>query len=61
MRYKVLADNDGHRYVIAVENEKEFYRWVQESESEFGYDGKDFADRRMTTYALTFTDPKGWN
>lgn len=64
-RYKILSDNDGHDYIIAVEDEKDFYLWVDtfdlDDSDESDYNGKGFEDRMMTTYNLTFTDPKGWN
>ncbi len=60
-RYKIVSDNDGHDYIIHVEDEYDFYNWVEAMETDNPFDGKDFDDCRMNVCRLTFTDPQGWN
>ncbi len=64
-RYRVLADNDGHRYIIEVKDEEQFYRWVEASESDEGVDSnfkgkRDFDNFRINNSGWTFTNPEGW-
>jgi hypothetical protein len=58
-RYKIVSDNDGHDYVICVEEEEAFYTWVEAVEN-YDYSGKGFDNCRMNCSRLTFTDPQGW-
>jgi hypothetical protein len=61
MRFKLVSDNDGHDYVIHVEEENAFYSWVEYMEGdEDAYGGKGFDDCRVNCSNLTFTDPQGW-
>jgi hypothetical protein len=59
VRYKLVCDNDGHEYVIRVEEEEAFYAWV-EAVDNYDYGGKGFDDCRVAIHNLTFTDPQGW-
>ncbi len=60
-RYKLIADNDGHRYIIEAGDEDLFYAWVDAMENDEEHEGKSFEDRRMNVNRLTFLDPQGWN
>jgi hypothetical protein len=59
VRFKIVSDNDGHDYVIHIEEEEAFYAWV-EAVDNYEYGGKGFDDCRMNVCNLTFTDPQGW-
>ena len=61
-RFKLVTDNDGHDYIIHVEDETAFYAWVESTEGwdSETYTGKDFEGCRVSINRLTFTDPQGW-
>ena len=46
---KVVCDEDGHDYLIFVDDEEEFEKWVESTGWEFEgeYTGKDFGDNRI--------------
>jgi hypothetical protein len=55
-RYREISDNDGHHYVIKVEDEDAFYIWVEAMEDE--ETSFDFEDARIDGGTLTFTEPR---
>ena len=58
-RFCLVSDNDGHDYIIPVEDELLFESWVEAMESD-EETALDFEDCRMNRSGLTFTDPQGW-
>jgi hypothetical protein len=60
-RFKKVRDNDGHRYIICVEDEKLFDLWVLVMEHGDGDDLNDlpdFEDDRIDGGDITFLDPR---
>lgn len=56
-RYRLMSDNDGHKYIIPVGQEDNFYSWVEGEEE--GIDSKfNFEAQMLGGSRLTFTDPK---
>ena len=56
-RYREISDNDGHHYVIKVEDEDAFYIWVEAMEED-GETPFDFENARIDGGTLTFLDPR---
>lgn len=56
-RFKLLSDESGHDYIIPIEQEDRFYKWIDATEN--GDDtSDDFEDQRINCSGWTFTDPK---
>ncbi len=57
-RYKICGDDSGHRYFIPVEQEQNFYLWVESFTADLStYDGPSF-DKNRIDGRFTFTDPR---
>lgn len=56
-RYRLLNDDDGHRYFIPVGSESTFRAWVDSSYENVGYEGPDFSENRIDG-RFSFTDPR---
>lgn len=58
-RFVLVADNDGHDYIIKKGYEGDFYNWVTAMEdgleTEFDFEGC-----RVNRSGWTFTDPQGY-
>ena len=60
VRYRVIADNDGHDYIIPADGKSICYRWVT-AEGEGEEPPKlDFEPIRINSTKWTFTDPQGY-
>jgi hypothetical protein len=60
-RYKIMSDESGHDYIIAVGDERDFEAWSASFiDDEFPYYGPGYDDRRINCHNLTFLDPQGW-
>jgi hypothetical protein len=63
-RYRVMSDNDGHKYIVPENEEAEFEAWVIQEDSGglvTSLFREDFRDMRVNTAGWTFTDPQGWD
>jgi hypothetical protein len=57
-RYRICGDDSGHEYYIPVEQEEEFYAWVQSTENgDEDWNGREFDENRIDG-TFTFTDPR---
>jgi hypothetical protein len=59
-RYKLLKDDDGHAYIIPVEKEEEFEKWVRATTDNEDYEGPSFEHLVIggSPSLVTFTDPQ---
>jgi len=62
-RYKLLSDNDGHHYLVPVENEEKINKWVdsfndEEESDPDGYEKLDAQSLGCSPTCVSFTDPK---
>lgn len=58
-RYKLVSDNDGHKYIIKVGEENDFENWVEDME-QGNPTTKDFDECRINSSGWTFSDPQGY-
>lgn len=58
-RFKLLEDEDGHWYVINVNEEAEFEKWVFATYNDLEWHGKDFQSCEVggSPSQITFTNP----
>jgi hypothetical protein len=61
-RYKLLSDDDGHHYLVPVENEEKFNEWVdsfnEEEGDPDGYEKLDAESLGCSPTCVSFTCPK---
>jgi hypothetical protein len=57
-RYTVVSDDDGHEYVIPVEQRDEFYAWLADEERSTYEENDRYDEYRLNGGTLTFTDPQ---
>lgn len=59
-RFKLLSDDDGHQYLIPVEDESNFEHWLESIYENKNYKGKSFEDCRLhrSFTAYSFIDPQ---
>lgn len=59
-RFKMVSDDDGHRYVVPVEKVEEFGRWVEAGPYWEGWQGEDFNDYAIggAPSLVTFESPR---
>lgn len=57
-RFRLLSDDDGHRYLIPVGKEKAFYAWIAAGPYWEGYTGEDFNECSLgcSLPCYSFTD-----
>ena len=57
-RFRLLHDDDGHSYLVKVEEEADFYAWLNAGPYWEGYTGKEFKGLSSHFNSYSFCDPR---
>jgi len=57
-RFRLLSDDDGHRYLVKVEEEEDFYAWLNAGPYWENYSGKEFESLGSHFSTYSFCDPR---
>jgi hypothetical protein len=57
-RFTLVSDNSGHYYSLPVDEETDFYEWLDDEERSTYTESSKYDHYRIEVSRLTFTDPK---
>ena len=57
-RFRLLSDDDGHKYLVPVDKEAAFYEWLNAGPYWENYEGEEFESLGSHFSTYSFCDPR---